>query len=740
MQHVCLCCLVAAWTVWCAVVHLPVCVSAQESLSSNATLLQEVVVSATRTEKEPDLAPASVSVVTKQDIQKRNISTIDEAMRYVQGVFFERSKGLADTTPTIQLRGLTGQDRTLILRNGLPLNDGYHGGVNWNSISMDDVQRIEVIRGPGSALYGGNAMGGVVNIITTSPQKRSAKLSGGAGTDETRRIRGHVQDKMNKLGWRLGFEWDKTDGYANTPIRNSLQSGSGGDLKGGYLTHDRDGDLEWVVGDRGDQEAERWNLNLRADYDLTEDAHISVQVQRGYHTYDYARPNTYLHNATSGQESYSGIVNLGDGQIVQVEPEDYVDYSGKGETDILHSYATYSQSFEYVDLTAKLGFQNMDDYWTSADPGTADDFYANSPGSLSDSETTSWFADLQSDIFIGESHVLTLGLYARTDDFDADGYELSYYRNEDSKTMKTDSTQGKDRFFAAYIQDEWNVVDRLTVYGGLRFDSWQAYDGKSGSVGNIQDFDEPSDSALSPKIAAVWQPLADTFVRSSLGRAFRAPNIYELYRTWEGSWSTYYSNPDLGPETLWTADISVDQYFWNRRIKLSTGYFQTWAKDFIGTYYESGGSYKDNISEVEIQGIELAGRIQPLDWLSLWANYTYNDSEVIDNERNPEAEGEHLTDTPSQIVNTGLDVNTKWATFSLSGQYLGRVYKNEENDGETDVYGAHTKCWLWNSKLTVSPWKRWSVSLSVENIFDKEYFKYYKGQGRSYLLETTLTW
>ena len=149
--------------------------------TKDETKLEEIVVTATRTEKDIESAPGDVHVVTKKDIEKRNIKTIDESLNTTPGVFNRRGKGLMDTLANISLRGIPGANRTLIMRDGIPLNSAYTGDVTWG-MSSDDVERIEIVEGPFSSLYGGYAMGGVVNIITKMPEQREFTLKSGYGT------------------------------------------------------------------------------------------------------------------------------------------------------------------------------------------------------------------------------------------------------------------------------------------------------------------------------------------------------------------------------------------------------------------------------------------------------------------------------------------------------------------------------------------------------------------------------
>ena len=132
--------------------------------------LDEVVVSATKTKQTIREAPAAVSVVTAADIDKRNVRTITEAIGMLPGVFDARAQGMSDVGSGITIRGY-GESDILVLYDGMPLNDAYEGGVNWNAVAIDDVEKIELVRGAASSLYGGRAVGAVINITSKNPVK-----------------------------------------------------------------------------------------------------------------------------------------------------------------------------------------------------------------------------------------------------------------------------------------------------------------------------------------------------------------------------------------------------------------------------------------------------------------------------------------------------------------------------------------------------------------------------------------
>ena len=133
--------------------------------------LEEIVVTATKTEKEIEDVPGSVTVITAEEMELRNMDTVDDALSDIKGIFTKRNKGLMDSTSSVNMRGFKGNQYTLVLLDGQPLNDAYTGGVEWGSLPVENIERIEVIRGAASALYGGNAMGGVINIIKKQKER-----------------------------------------------------------------------------------------------------------------------------------------------------------------------------------------------------------------------------------------------------------------------------------------------------------------------------------------------------------------------------------------------------------------------------------------------------------------------------------------------------------------------------------------------------------------------------------------
>ena len=709
-------------------------VSWAEEKETGVIKLEEIVVTATKTEKKVEDAPGSVTIISKEEIERRNIKTVDEALSKLKGVFTKRNKGLMDTTSSVRLRGFKGDQYTLILLDGQPLNDAYTGGLEWGMLPVDNIERIEVIRGAASALFGGNAMGGVINIITKTPEKLEASATGGYGTDNTRHYRVSVGNRFSdKFSLRIGYEGESTDGYPTTPVQSTIKSGTGTE-SGGYPMNDKYGEpTKWVVGDKGDNSAEKRNINAKATLDFSDIGSLSFTAVSGRHEYDYGPPNTYI-------ATFTGSAIAGPGKKADFKPNHFISYTGIGrnETDIYT--VALKGSFGSMELNAQIGTVRTDDRYTLETGGSTKTYY-DSPGSLKLTETEAWFSELRADMPIGEDHLLTIGLSYRTDDSDTNDYDIPYYRSYEGKSDSTFYSGGEDRIWAIFFQDEWKIIKKLTFYLGGRYDAWKVSDGASGVPGSETTYDSNTDSEFSPKAAVVWKALPDTTLKGSVGHAFRAPNLYELYRTWTSWGWEYRSNPSLNPETVWTYEAGVDQYLFDRKTKLSLTGFRNDIKDLI--YYKIDNTAKTktrmNAGKARTYGLEFEASQEITRWLKAWGNLTYISAKITENPLDPTTEDKNVTGIPRTTYNIGLDAEHKWFKGSLVGRYFSKIYNDSDNkDTAEGVYKTYEPAFYVDSKITFMPYKWADISLSVDNIFDEEYFEYYMPEGRTYFCELTL--
>jgi len=713
--------------------------------------LDECVVTATRTSKSITDAPGSVSIVTKDEIKKRNIQSVDQALSLVPGLYNTGGKGIMASSYSINLRSIPGQGRTLFLLDGIPMNDANSGGVQSGSLNPDDVQKIEIVRGPSSSLFGGSAMGGVINVLTLMPDKREVTFSGGYGDGHPRgdglshlwSTRGSFGDKIGKLRLYTALSYKSTDGFPTT--QSIVSTAPPATLTGWTATTDTKGAKRYLIGDRGNNTWLDYSATARAQYDFTDNANIRVSYLRSYFKYDYEEPNTYLKNAAGTPVfSYTGV------------PEStFLGGQGARYQDIY----SISSDVPLGPVKAKLLFSYADrstDYITPTSGTTGAKVNGTGPGSYSESPNTSYYTDLQVSLPVLDKHLLTGGVSFRHDTLDSTETKVTSWKDTNSKTgAPTYWAGGKSTTYSAYIQAEIALLDNLTLYVGGRDDYWTSSDGYAGQTGAgsfSSRYPEKSQNAFSPKGALVWRPAGcGTTVRISGGKAFRAPSIYQNYRTWtsvSGSTTTIYNaNPDLKPEIALSWDAGVEQELWDGA-KAKATYFENNLSDLI--YSVSTGSVtsgglttntklNSNVGGAVSRGVELEFEQKVNKNLRLFSAYTYSDSYITSNPAVPALVGKSMVSVPRHVINGGVDASYGPLSVFFSGRYVSKVFNTDDNsDVVGNVYGADDAYFVADMKTSfkLSDWA--TVSISVDNLLGREYYASSVATGRSWFANLAL--
>jgi vitamin B12 transporter len=191
--------------------------TAADDVPSNA-----VFVTATRTAITTDAALATVVVITRAEIEAAQAKDLAELLRFHAGLDIGRNGGIGQNT-SVFMRG-TESNHTLVLIDGVRINPGTIGGAPLQYLHPDVIDRIEIVRGPRSTLYGSDAIGGVIQIFTRRPEGTSARLLGGGGSNETREAA--LGAHHNAANWRFGADVShlRTDGF---PARVGATTDSG---------------------------------------------------------------------------------------------------------------------------------------------------------------------------------------------------------------------------------------------------------------------------------------------------------------------------------------------------------------------------------------------------------------------------------------------------------------------------------------------------------------------------------
>lgn len=711
---------------------------------STEARLDEVVVTATKTEKDTADAPATVSIVNARDIEAMNVQSADEALTTLPGVYTTRPGGHQPSvmgTNTL-LRGLPDYSRTLVLVDGQTLNDPYIGAVTWESVPPETIERIEVVPGPFSSLYGGSAMGGVINIITKKPTKREVTAKAGYGTDQFRSGTLVYQDRTDGgVGVVFDLAYKAADGYIKDEVvRTATDGTTGTPVTGWTATTDPYGDSRYLIGDKGRSPWESINAGAKFHVDVSEDARISLSASHFKYEKQWDRFNTYLRDAAGNPVSAGAVTfnDAGTDKTMTVSESSFLSGPNPKEQNRF--------AFEYdYDLgggaafKAQLGYLDTPIYdYTIPKAGATYD--GGGPGSRLHRPNSEASSTFQLSFPAGERHFMVAGVSAGRREIETYQYAIDDWRDADATGTTENQTAGEDQTYALFIQDEITLGERLTAYLGGRYDWWstEGYIEQVKAPAYRNDYDERSQSYFSPKASLVYRPQPQTTLRASAGQAFHPPMLRDTFGWWTPATGlTYEPNPDLEPETVTSWELGLEQRFGAGWLFRAT-YYENYLHDLIYRTQTATTETITNAAKAEIKGVEVELRKQLTPQVQAFVNATYNDAKITENSAKPETEGKRMTRTPQKMANAGINGKRGPFSASLFGHYVGKVYANDENlDVINNVYGSYDPYFIMNTKAAYQVTKSASVSIAIDNLLDREYYEGTRAQGRAYYGEVT---
>ena len=573
----------------------------------DAALLSDVIVTANRSAQAADRVGQAVTVITTGQIQASQTVGVADLLARTPGVSLSSNGGLGSPT-SLRIRGAEG-DQTVVVIDGVKLNDpsGTGGGYNFGNLLVGDIARIEVLRGAQSTLWGSQAIGGVVNILSAEPTRPfEASIDAEAGSRATRYLRGGIGGATERATWRLAASRYDTDGFSTF---------AGGAEKDGYENFGLSGRANIRV-------IEGVSVDLRAVYS---DGEVGTD---GFPAPLYAFADTRETSRTQELVAYTGLnFALADGRLrnrvayAYTNTERQLQNPDQAVTPVTFDARGQNKRYEYQGVfdiregwTATFGAEHEDSEFRTASPSAFD-----------------------------------------------------------PNPTPASASVGLDGFYA---QVQGEVIDGLTLTGGVRRDEHDTFGGKT--LGQ----------------AAVAWSLNDggTVLRASFGQGFKAPSLYQLY--------SEYGNTALKPEEADGWDAGVEQRLLDGAVVLSATYFSRETTNQID-YVSCAGSatpitqplcfvngarrfgYYENIALSEADGVELAAGLT-LGAFDLQANYTLTETE----NRTPGSNfGRDLARRPKETAN--LVATYVWP-FALSTavavHYSGGSFDNASNATPLEAY------------------------------------------------------
>lgn len=660
--------------------------------------LDNIVVSASGFEQAMVDAPASISVVSREELQRKRVTSIADALRDVEGVDVGGQVGKTGGR-NISIRGMP-SDYTLILIDGRRQNTA--GSVTPNGFGetstsffppVSSIERIEVIRGPMSTLYGSDAMGGVINIIT---RKVDREWTGSIGVENTFN---EDRDFGDRREINLYISGPMVEDTLGIQLRGRFYERDASELQ----YSDQNGDpIE--VSQRGPSPVEGDTYNLggkltwtpTADHDLWLDG----EVNRQRYNNDDSQLGTLDNPQQNSISGYSDELRFEREQVAIGHTGRFA--LGTLESSLMRNMTT-TEGRTIPDVTETDGDGNVTDYYGFNEPHPT---LPSNPliGSKRELETTNTVLDSKFTMPLGD-HMTTLGVQWWEAELD-DGLAGETFEQTTS---------------SVFAEDEWLLRDDLALTLGGRYDHHDAFG-----------------SQFSPRGYLVWNTTPNWTLKGGVSRGYKTPSLNDLHDgingvTGQGTILTI-GNPDLEPETSTSSEVGA-HYDNQQGFTASATLFHNQFDDKIASGNDiqvtndpliPDGVYSQqvNVDEAITQGVELATSYQfTPDW-RLSANYTYTDSE----QKSGENEGDPLTDTPEHAVNATL----RWQATAkldawLSAEYRSERYRNRERvrgAPSFDDLGDFKAYSLFNLGGNYAVTEQLNLSATIYNLFDKDFVDY----------------
>lgn len=631
-----------------------------------STLSETVTVTPSRREQRLGDLAASVHVLDRQEIQHSPAVTLDDALRQVPSFsLFRRTSSLAahPTSQGVSLRGIgpSGVSRTLVLLDNFPFNDPFGGWVYWSRVPMSSIDRIEIVEGPSSNVYGNFAMGGVIHILTRRPQRRTLTAEARFGNRKTAKLDFFASDVWGPVGLSLDGTVFHTDGYQ-------------------IIAPDQRGQVDINAN------TEHENFNLRLEYNPSSD--LSVFVKASYFDEDRS-------NGTPLQQNDTQWRFLGGGLRFRT-PDD-----SEWQVSMFSHFQNFGSNFSAV----------------SADRNS------ERLALTQEVPTYGYGGLLQWSKPVSSSHFLSAGLDWRW--IDGESQEIVFIRTPPIPVRFRDvgGRQRMVGFFlqdsftlAPELQvllsarfDRWRNYDatrrELAVFSGQRTEL---------------QLPEKDNNLVSGRVGLLHHLTEGISLWGAVGSGFRAPTLNELYRQFRVGSVTTLNNPDLGPERLigfegglnFTPNEKVFWRvtgFWNRIKDPVSNVTQTVTPTLITRQ-------RQNLGQTRVWGIQGEVQYRPTVSWKLNASYLFNDATVRSFPANTAIEGNRLAQVPSNRFTLGASYdNPQAVSVMIQGRYVGEQFDDDLNQLPLEDY------FVVDATVSRRVGEGVEFFLAVENLFGNEY-------------------
>jgi outer membrane receptor protein involved in Fe transport len=664
-----------------------------EIILQPATLFESVTVTPSRTEQRLGDIPASVHVIDKETIRQSPAVVADDVLRLSPTFsLFRRTSSLSahPTAQGVSLRGIgpSGVSRSLVLIDGVPFNDPFGGWVYWTRVPLESVERVELIDGASSSVWGNYALGGVINVVSSRPKPRTFEMRTQAGSRDT---------------WKLDFFGSDVWGKAGVSLDGSF--------------FDTGGFPQVIAAERGQVDTkakvEYRNIGLKIDYSPMD--RVSTFVRGGY--FREERDNAKV-----------TTIPVGNAGVAEANDTLWKSASGGVRASLP----------DHSDLQATL-FLDWNDFNSNFMAVAAAPAPALTPRAigrmtlLQHVPTTGVGGIVQWTKALSTRHLLAAGTDFRRVEGESQERVLDPATGTTVTTFR--ETGGTQISSGTFVQGQFWPVEALSVTLSGRVDHWRNFEAhhneRSAATGlptatHRGELPDREDTVFSPRLGALYHVTDRVTAWGSLGTGFRAPTLNELYRQFSVGALVTLANDQLGPERLVGGELGLN-IAPVENLTVRTTWFDNRMKNPISNVTlvnVPNRAQRQNLGRTRIRGFQTDVEYRfGRDWRAS-AAYVLNRARITENAADPNLVGKFLQQVPKNRGSLSLSYsNPRYVTVSAHAIFVGHQFDDDLNArvGPGGVIGLPGYGVLELSAMrTVG--RNFDLFVTAQNLLDKEYY------------------
>lgn len=602
-----------------------------------APLSSQMTVTAERTATRVSDTAASVSILSSEDMATTGALTIDDALRQVPGFSLFRRSGSRTANPTSQgvsLRGVgpSGASRALVLSDGIPINDPFGGWVFWGRVPREAINRIEVVQGGASSLYGTDALGGVINLITREPQSAALSFEASYGNQQTPDVSFFTGGSLFQWAARLSAEALHTDGYVlvDDAERGRVDTRAGAEHTTLDLT------LERLISDKG-------RIFVRGSlFDESRENGTPLQTN-----------NTYIRQVSFGsdfQSARAGLFNTRAFALTETYNQDFSSIAADRNSEALtRSQRVPAQEVGFTTQWSRAvgSFQTLVAGVDFREVRGASDELGFTAGKLT--------------LAIGSGgRERTVGLFAE------DIIRIT------PRWLLTLGVRG----------DHWRNYDALSSSRPL----------PAQTPVTVTKFPERTENAFSPRVSLMHKLTENVSLMVSGYRSFRAPTLNELYRSFRVGNVLTQANVNLRAERLTGGEAGISAAAFDKKLNIRGTFFWSEIVRPIANVTLSSTPalitrQRQNLGRTRSRGVDIEAEARLTGTVSVSGGYQFLDATVLKFPANTSLEGLLIPQVPRHLLTFQARYsNPRVMTFAIQGRAGSTQFDDDQNVFALDPY------------------------------------------------------